>query len=122
MLDNLFPVLHEVEYDNTKIKQMINDYSIKTGATLVKKSFFNVSASDKGRFISIKKIEFPKNNKIINLSTEANEKYDYVILQNESEFIKTVIASFQTYPFVNYKHPYILLNFSKIYDIKKTNN
>jgi len=119
---NSFACSYKVKYDFKKIWEMINEYSIKNGATIVNKTFLgSIRTWENGRIISEKETIFPKSNKIIGLSLGANSQYDYVILENESEFIKNLLKSFQRFEFPIACHPYVLLNFSKIINMLKNN-
>lgn len=118
--NNTFAYSYLVKYDFKQILKMINDYSIKKGATIVNKTFLgSIRTCENGRIISEKETVFPETGKITFLSSGESSQYDYVILENESEFIKNLLKSFQKFDFPIACHPYELLNFSKIYDMLK---
>lgn len=109
--------IYNVNYNLKEILDLINDYSIKKGATLInKKSLGKISNYKNGRVIeeSIKRKIQEQNS---NNKSEPSNVYLYKILENESKFITTLLDSFKSYPFVIYGQPYTLINFSKIYDM-----
>ena len=119
--NNSFPLLYKGQYDAKKLIEMINEYSIKCGATILNKSFLgSIRSWENGRIISEKEITYPKSDKVIGLSTAPNRRFDYVILENESEFIKEIFKSFKSYENITFAD-YTLLNFSNMYDKYKNN-
>lgn len=109
--------IYNVNYNLKEILDLINDYSIKNGSTLIKKRSLNrISNYENGRVIeeSVKKTTQEQNS---NNKSKPSRLYTYKILENESKFITTLLNSFESYPFVIYGEPYILINFSKIYDM-----
>ena len=110
---DVIPSLYIIEYDMEKLLEIINNYSIIEGATIIEKTYLGILPDDENnRTISWKRIE--KKDEIIKGKTI--KVYEHKILTNEKKFIKTLINSFKRY---NHKStgPYTLIDFSEIYEM-----
>lgn len=119
--------LYGAKYNVSKVINLINNYSLETGANIIEKTYLgDISSYENGRIIKETITRFDKTNQTRGLSLEPRKRFTYQIIQNESGFIKALLGTFTYYPFPKYiKDPYILINFSKIYDMlinKQLNN
>lgn len=109
---DIIPSLYIIEYDMNKILEIINLYSILSGADISKKTFLGRKQDDQNnRVISCKKIEKKSDNK----HETTIKVYEHEILTNEKKFIKTFLNSFKYYNF-KYIEPYTIIDFSEIYE------
>lgn len=122
--NDMFIENYLVKYDSTTINNMINTYSVKLGAHLFKRKFFgNISSYENGRILQKeRRYNYRDNQKIRGLSTAPIITYNCTIIENESQFIKTLINSFEIHYDRDTASEYILLNFSSIYEMLNNNN
>lgn len=105
-----------VEYDSKRIINMINNYSINSGAHRFMRKFFgNIKSYENGRILhKERRYNYRDNGKICGMSTTPIITYNCIIIENESDFIKALLDSFETFKLPT---TFILSNFSKIYDM-----